>query len=125
MKKLIMLTFLLAFVAGSFNASAKVKIKHVVGEWKYDAPTAPYGFEKGTLAFSDKDGELTGNLILQDGSSLKLESVKLEKDVLTFSIYVEGAYVNGSLTIDKESMSGVVSSPDGNIKLTAQKAKKE
>lgn len=120
-----MLTLMLTVVAGSFNASAKVRKKHVVGEWKYEAPTAPYGFEKGTLAISEEDGELTGNLILLDGSSMKLESVTLKKDILSFAIYVQGSYVNGSLTVDKESMSGAVSSPDGNIKLTAQKVKKE
>ncbi|HPF52609.1 MAG TPA: hypothetical protein PK335_13590 [Draconibacterium sp.] len=125
MKKLILLTLMLALVAGSFNASAKVRKKDVIGEWKYEAPTAPYGFEKGTLAISDKDGELAGNLILLDGSSMKLESVKLEKDMLSFAINVQGAYVMGSLKVDGDIMSGVVNSPDGDLKLTAQKTKKK
>lgn len=125
MKKLIFLTVMLALVAGSFNVSAKVKKKDVVGDWKYEVPTAPYGFEKGTLSFSLVDDELAGNLVLLDGSSMKLEGVKLEKDVLAFSVYVQGGYVMVSTTIDGDSLSGVVSSPDGDMKLTAQKAKKE
>ena len=124
MKKLIIFTFLLAMVAGSFNASAKIRPKDVVGDWKYEAPTAPYGFEKGTFAFSEKDGKLAGSLILQDGSKMELEGVKLEKDVLTFSLYVEGGYVMASFKIDGDSLSGAVSSPDGNINVTAQKEKK-
>ena len=124
MKKIIVFTFLLAMIAGSFNASAKVKKKDVIGDWKYEAPTAPYGFEKGTFAFSDKDGKLEGKLILLDGSSFQLESVKLEKDVLTFSLYVEGGYVMANFKIDGDSLSGAVSSPDGDLKVTAQKEKK-
>ena len=124
MKKLIILTFLLAMVAGSFNASAKVRQKDVVGDWKYQAPTAPYGFEKGTFTFSEKDGRLAGALILTDGSKMDLEGVKLEKDVLTFSLYVEGGYVMANFKIDGDSLSGAVSSPQGNINVTAQKEKK-
>jgi len=124
MKKLIILYIMVILIAGSFNASAKVRPKDVVGDWKYQAPTAPYGFEKGTFTFSEKDGKLVGALILTDGSKMDLEGVKLEKDVLTFSLYVEGGYVMANFKIDGDSLSGAVSSPQGDISVTAQKEKK-
>ncbi len=125
MKKLIIFTIMLVLVTGSFNASAKVKVKDVVGDWKYEVPSAPYGFEKGTLAFAKVDGKLAGNLILMDGTKIQFEGVKLEKDVLSFNVYVEGGYVGINTKIEGETMSGVVVSPQGDMKLTAQKVKKE
>lgn len=125
MKKLIILSIMVAFIAGSYNASAKVRPKDVVGDWKYEVPTAPYGFEKGTFTFTEKEGNLAGKLVLMDGSNIDLEGVKLEKDTLTFSLYVEGGYVMVNTKIDGESLSGVVSSPQGDMKVTAQKVKKE
>ncbi len=124
MKKLIIFTFMLAIVAGSFNASAKVRHKDIVGDWKYEVPTAPYGFEKGTLSFSEKDGKLAGMLILIDGSKMQLEGVILEKVTLSFSVYIEGGYVTVTSTVDGESLSGMVKSPVGDMKLTAKKEKK-
>jgi len=126
MKKLIILTFLLALVAGSFNASAKkVRAKDLVGEWKYEAPSAPYGYEKGTLAFSEEDKQLVGSLNFTDGSKVKLESIKFENDVLTFSAYVAGGYVNVNLKLEEEVLKGVVNTPDGDMQMTATKAAKE
>jgi len=124
MKKLIILTFLLAIIAGSFDASAKVRKKNVIGDWKYEAPTAPYGFETGILAFFEKEGKLDGELKLADGYKISLEDVKLEKNVLSFGLYVEGGYVTVNTKIEGESLSGTVDTPDGELKLTAKKIKK-
>jgi len=124
MKKLIILTVLLTIVAGSFDASAKVRKKDVIGDWKYEVPTAPYGFETGILAFFEKNGKLDGELKLTDGSKISLEQVKLEKDVLSFGLYVEGGFVTVNTKIDGESLTGTVDSPDGELKLTAKKIKK-
>ena len=125
MKNLIILSIMVVLIAGSFNASAKVRPKDVVGEWKYEVPTAPPGFEKGTFTFTEKEGNLAGKLVLMDGSNVDLEGVKLENDALTFSLYVEGGYVMVNTKIDGELISGVINSPQGDMKVTAQKVKKE
>ena len=124
MKKLFILTLLLAIVAGSFDASAKVRKKDVIGEWKYEAPTAPYGFETGILAFFEKEGKLDGELKLADGYKINLEGVKLEKDILSFSLYVEGGYVTVKTKVEGKLLSGTVDTPDGELKLTAKKEDK-
>ncbi len=126
MKKLIILTFLLALVTVSFDASAKkVKTKDLVGEWKYEAPSAPYGYDTGILAFSEEDKQLVGSLNFTDGTKVKLESVKLEKDVLTFSAYVAGGYVDINLKVEGETLKGVVNTPEGDMQMTATKTAKE
>lgn len=125
MKKLITLTFLLAIIAGSFNASAKVRPKDLVGEWKYEVPAAPYGYEAGILAFTEKDGKLTGALKLNDGSKIDLQDVNLENDVLKFGVYIESGYVAISTKIDGETLDGTVATPDGEMKMTAKKVKTE
>ena len=125
MKKLIILTFLLAVVAGSFNASAKAHPKDIIGEWKYEVPSAPYGYEAGILAFSEKEGKLAGALKLNDGSEINLQDVNLENDVLTFGVYIEGGYVTINTKIDGETLDGTVTTPDGEMKMTAKKVKTE
>lgn len=125
MKKLIILTFLVTLVAISFNSSAKVSNKDIVGDWNYEAPTAPYGFEKGIMAFSENEGALTGVLKLNDGSKIQLQNVKLENDLLTFSLYVEGGYVTVRSKIEDDTLTGSVDTPDGEMKVTAKKAAKE
>ena len=125
MKKLILLTFVLAFVAVSLNASAKVTQKDVVGEWKYEAPSAAYGYNTGMLVFAEQDGKLTGALKLEDGSRIDLQSVTLEENVLKFSLYVEGGYITVNTKIDGDKLSGTVATPDGEIELTAKKVEKE
>ncbi len=121
MKKLIILSILMAIVAGSFNASAKVRKKDVIGDWKYEAPAAPEGFDTGVFAFFEKNGKFDGELKLNDGLKINLEQVKLEKDVLSFGLYVEGAFVTVKTKIEGKSLSGTVATPDGEMKLTAKK----
>ena len=121
MKKLIIFTFALALIATSFDASAKVRKKHLLGDWKYEVPTAPYGYDTGTFKFFETEGELDGELILSGGAKVDLSDVKLEKDMVSFSLYVEGGYVNVKAKIDGKTMSGSVATMEGDMKMTATK----
>lgn len=125
MKRLIILTFLLAFVAVSFDTSAKVTPKDVVGEWKYEAPAAMEGYNSGFLAFTEKDGKLSGTVKLNNGSKIQLQSVTLEKEILKFNLYVEGSYISVNTKVEGNKLSGTVATPDGNIELTAKKIEKK
>lgn len=124
MKKLMILTFLFAIVLGSANAAVSQASKDLVGSWKYEVPSAPYGYEKGTLVFSEKDGKLVGEVKFADGYKIDMKDVKLEEGgVVKCGLYVDYEYVSVKAKIEGTKMTGTVNTPEGEMKLTAEKQK--
>ena len=62
MKKVMFFVFFITLIAGSVNTSVAAGNKQITGEWKYEVPTAPYGYEKGVMVFSEKEGKLAGEV---------------------------------------------------------------
>lgn len=54
MKKMLFFAFIAVFVAISTNAGIDQDYKGLVGEWKFEVSSAPYGYEKGMLYFFEK-----------------------------------------------------------------------
>jgi hypothetical protein len=124
MKKLLIFVFMMALLAGTANTlMAANNNKTVVGEWKYEVPTAPYGYEKGVVVITEKDGELAGEVKLDGGYKLELKKVTFTDNTLKFGLYVDYEYVSVTSTIEDKKMSGLVSSSEGTMKLTAEKIK--
>lgn len=122
MKKLVW-SFLLfaAIVTISGNQlQAEVKNKPLLGEWVYEVTDAPYGYEKGSLIFAEKDGQTTCVVKLEAGE-LAVSNLKVEKNKITFTTSVDGNSINVELTRDKNKLSGKVDSPDGPKTITALK----
>jgi hypothetical protein len=106
-----------------FNVTAiSAKDQDVVGTWDYSAPNAPYEYSKGQLIITKVEDELEG-VVNIDGYEMKLNSVKVEKDVLTFSLYVEGDYVSVKLTIKGDSFEGKASTSEGLLDVTGKRAR--
>ena len=120
MKKLFVLTLLVAF-AIILNAAPTTQKKDLLGKWKYEVASAPYGYEKGTIVFTEKDGELAGEVHFNDGSKASMSNVKLEEETLKCGLYVEGGYVGIEAKVDGRKMTGTVDTPDGKIDLKAEK----
>jgi hypothetical protein len=123
MKKFMILAFLIAVVTGSINAATAQSNKDVVGNWKYEVPSAPYGYEKGTLVFSEKEGKLVGEVKFADGYKIDMKNVTYEAGVLKCGLYVDYEYVSVNAKIEGTKMSGTVNIPDGDLKLSAEKEK--
>lgn len=122
MKKLIG-SFLLLLAFTMFSApqvQAEAKNKPLLGEWVYEVSDAPYGYEKGSLIFSEKDGQTVCVIKLEAGE-LETSNLKIEKNKITFSTMVEGSQVNIELVREKNKLSGKVDSPEGPKSLTALK----
>jgi hypothetical protein len=122
MKKLIgsMLLLLMIILFVTPQLQAEVKNKPLLGEWKYEVSDAPYGYEKGSLIFSEKDGN-TICVIKVEAGELPASNLKIEKNKITFSTMVEGETVNVELIREKNKLSGKVDSPEGPKTMTAQK----
>ena len=58
-----------------------------------------------------------------DGYEMKLNSIKVEDGVLSFSLYVEGEYVSVKLTINGDSFEGKASTSEGLLEVTGKRAK--
>ena len=106
-----------------FNVTAvSAKDQGAVGTWDYSAPNAPYEYSKGQLIITKAEDKLEG-VVNIDGYEMKLNSVKVEKDVLTFSLYVEGDYVSVKLTITGDSFEGKASTTEGLLDVTGKRVK--
>ena len=123
MKKLMFFVFVLFVATITVNASNSSNNKEVIGEWKYEVPNAPYGYNAGNLVFEEKEGNLTGHVKLEDGYKIDLKDITYEDEVLKFGLYVDYDYVTLKITIEGEEMKGIVNSPEGEIPITAKKVK--
>lgn len=122
MKKLVwsFLLFAAIVMVSGNQLQAEVKNKPLLGEWVYEVSDAPYGYEKGSLIFAEKDGQTTCVVKLEAGE-LAVSNLKVEKNKITFTTSVDGNSINVELTRDKNKLSGTVDSPDGPKTITALK----
>jgi hypothetical protein len=123
MKKLMILAFVFTLVLGSANAATSQGNNDVVGNWKYEVPSAPYGYEKGTLAFTEKEGKLVGEVKFADGYKIVMKDVTYEAGVLKCGLFVDYEYISVKAKIEGTKMTGTANTPDGEMKLTAEKQK--
>lgn len=123
MKKFMILTFLFTIVLGSVNAGVSQGNSDVVGNWKYEVPSAPVGYDKGTLAISEKEGKLVGEVIFADGYKIDLKDVAYGEGILKCGLYIDYQYISVKTKIEGNKMTGTVNTPDGEMKISAEKEK--
>ena len=123
MKRFLTLAFLVAIFAGTVNAATAGNNKKIVGEWKYEASAAPYGYEKGVLIIAEKDGKLTGQVKFEDGYKIDLKNVTFTDGVFKCGLYVDYEYINVKAKVEGKKMKGAVSTPDGELPINASKVK--
>ncbi len=93
-----------------------------IGTWNYEAPYAPYGYEKGKILMSfDKDNELIGEVEFQDGYKIKMKDIEIKENKLIFGINIDYEYIKTEVSVKEKKMKGIVNSPNGKIELTANK----
>ncbi len=125
MKKVFSLLILfIVFSIAGFSQASKQKLEPA-GKWQFEAPYAPEGYTSGIMEFVKAEGKYQG-FVSFTGSDYKipLDRVSVKSDSILVSLYVEGADVPIKLKmVDQEKITGVASSPDGDIPLTATRAK--
>jgi len=117
------LSFMLLLVFSLFSfpqLQAEVKNKPFIGEWIYEVSDAPYGYEKGSLIFTEKDGQ-TVCIIKLEAGVLAVSNLKIEKNKVTFTSLVDGNSINVELTRKKNKLTGKVDTPEGPKTLSAIK----
>lgn len=115
------LMFLFSISLFTFSdLQAEMKNKSLIGEWLYTVSDAPYGYEKGSLIFSEKSGQ-TICVIKVEAGELVASNLKIVKKNITFTTEVEGNSINIALTHKKNKLTGNVQTPEGPKTLTAIK----
>lgn len=94
----------------------------VVGTWSYEAPSAPYGYQKGKIIINlDKEKKLIGEVEFQDGYKIKMKDIELKDGKVIFGMNIDYEYIKTEVTVTGEKMEGFVNSPDGKLNVTAKK----
>ncbi|MCK5730992.1 MAG: hypothetical protein KAH68_07955 [Draconibacterium sp.] len=123
MKKVVILTLMVAMFAGIVNATVSQGNKEIVGEWKYEVPSAPYGYEKGSLIISEKEGALAGVIKFEDGYKIELKKITYAEGVFKCGLYIDYEYISIKAKVDGKNMKGAVATPEGDMPITAAKIK--
>lgn len=123
MKKVLFVVLFFTTIAGSLQAAVSQGNKEVIGEWNYEVPTAPYGYEKGVLIITEKEGQLAGQVKFADGYKIDLKNLNYTGKEFKCGLYIDYDYISITANIEGKKMSGTVKTPEGDMKLSAEKAK--
>jgi len=88
-----------------------------IGTWNYEAPDAEYGYRKGTIVIAEIDDKLEG-VVNVNGQEINMNDIKEDKNVLSFSLFVEGDHVSVELVLEEDKIEGFADTSDGKIEVT-------
>ncbi len=125
MEKRWFFTLFIAFVTMTSMILIVPGNKNVTGEWKYDVPAAPYGYQKGAIIITEKENKLDGEVKFADGYQIKLRNLSLKSDTLRFGLYIENEYISVWAKIEGLKMIGNVNSSEGLMNFSAEKNEKK
>ena len=120
MKRIIPFIITILLCIPAITAQAQQTRNDPVGNWKFEAPYAPEGYNTGTIQIGHTENKLTANIGFP-GSDYKIpgEKVRFENDQLFLTVYIEGTDINIGLKMESNAkMSGAASTPDGQVPLT-------
>lgn len=117
---LLVVCFLISVASSAQNNSQK---NDPVGTWKFDAPYAPEGYTSGVIVVGKEEQKYTVAMSFT-GYEYKFvgEKVKFEKDIVSFSIYLEGENISVTLKFENATkMTGKAVYSEGEVPLTLTK----
>ena len=120
MKPIILIALI---VSASANLFAQKKVDPV-GTWSFYAEAAAYEYNSGDIVIEKEGKEYTAKIVYGD-YEIKGQDVVLDKDQLTFKVYIEGEPVNIKGTVTKETINGTASYSEGTISFKAERKKEE
>jgi hypothetical protein len=124
MKKLTILFITLISISISLSAQQGPGSKtDPAGTWRFTAPYAPEGYQSGTINIAMAEQKYTASMAFTGVEyNFTGSNVKLEKDVLTFSISVESESVFVTLKQEEPiKMTGTAVYSGGSVPLTLTK----
>ncbi len=117
------LMLIVLIVSASANLFAQKKADPV-GTWSFHAPDAAYEYSSGDIVIAKEGKEYTAKIVYGD-YEIKGQDVVLDKDQLTFTVYIEGEPISIKGTVTKETIIGKASYSEGTISFEAERKKEE
>ena len=120
------ISLFLLFGLFGFNANLMAE-NEPAGKWKFTAPDAPYGYDKGIIEIS-KDGDELKATISFTGMDYRfdLEKVKYEEGRISFNLFLDGEDILVWLTFSEEDkIAGKAIYSQGEIQLFANRMKED
>jgi len=123
MKRLFSLSLLIIFSFSFINAQTTKSKFNPVGDWKYEAPSAPAEYSSGKISIGFADQKYSAVITLtSSGYKITGEDVKFANDSLQFLAYIEGETVIVKMKMENATkMTGVAESSQGEIPVTGTK----
>jgi hypothetical protein len=118
MRKLLFV-IVLVVIAGYVSANEFAKL---LGTWDYKVEYAPQGYEKGQLIFVEKEGKVVGEVKIQ-GYSIPVRNLQVTEGQFKFGVTIENENIPVLLKVDGNKLTGKANTPDGDMPLSAVKAK--
>lgn len=109
--KLTTLLFCLCLSLSLFAQEKKLDPTPFIGEWIFDVPDAPYGYEKGTGKLFLEEDVLKGEFQI-GGSTMKVNSFIGKPDSYSGTVYIDGYPVIVTLSLKDGKVTG--KADDGN-----------
>jgi hypothetical protein len=122
MKKVSFLVMILSFVFMTHFSFASDN-KGIIGTWKVTVSDAPYEYQNSSLLVSEVKGTLTAKIVFEDTREVKATNIQFNKDMLKFSVYLEGNEIQVTGKIENLKMTGTANTPEGDMKFSASKSK--
>ena len=124
MKFMKSLILILLIVSASANLFAQKKADPV-GTWSFYAEAAPYEYNSGDIVIEKEGKEYTTKIVYGESYEIKGLDVVLEKDQISFKVYIEGEPVSIKGTVTKETINGTAIYTDGSVSFIAERKKEE
>lgn len=118
------LILIVMIVSASANLFAEKKADPV-GTWSFYAEDAPYEYNSGDIVIGKESKGYTAKIVFGESYEVKGRDVVLEKDQLSFKIYIEDETVNIKGTVTMETIIGTASYSEGSISFKAERKKEE
>lgn len=93
-----------------------------VGVWEYEVEIGESTLE-GEITITKTDGELAISIATSTYGTLELEDIVLSGNDLTANVEIESNTIDFEFKFDGDSMSGTVTTPDGELEITAERRK--
>lgn len=93
-----------------------------VGIWDYEVPT-DQGTLEGEMTITKNDANYTISIETTSYGTLELEEIKISGNDLTANVALEGATIDFEFEFDGDSMKGTITTPDGELEITAKRRK--
>ena len=123
LKKKFTIGILLMMLTVGITSMAPATIYDPSGVWDYEVEMGE-GTMTGEIKITKDEDDYQVSVETEQYGTLELESVELKGNDLTANIDMQGATIEFKFEFDKNSMSGTVSTPDGNLDITAKRRDK-